>query len=316
MQFRTQFKIEPEEPKIDYSSSIFLVGSCFVDNIGEKLEKSKLKTLRNPHGIFYHPAAIERLFTRLVNGKEFRGEEVFYNNERWHSFEAHSALSNTNKESLVEELNNKVEITRDFLGKATHLIITLGTAYGYKLKETGNFVANCHKIPQAKFEKVLMPVGEVKARLQNILELLDQVYPQLTIIFTVSPVRHLKDGVVENQVSKAHLLAAVSELLKNTSGKCKYFPSYEIMMDDLRDYRFYKEDMIHPTSLAIDYIWDKFKHTWISKEALVIMAEIESIEQGLNHRPFNPDSDAHQTFLTKLNERIEKLKKANPELNF
>lgn len=316
MEFRTQFKIEPEEPKIDYSTAIFLVGSCFVDNIGEKLEKSKLKTLRNPHGIFYHPAAIERFFTRLVNGNDYTDEEVFYNNERWHCFEAHSAISRSNKESLVEELINKMKLTRDFLGKATHVIITLGTAYGYKLKETGNYVANCHKIPQARFDKVLMPVEEVKARLQNILELLDKVNPHLTIIFTVSPVRHLKDGVVENQLSKAHLLAAVGEHLKNHPGNPKYFPSYEIMMDDLRDYRFYKEDMIHPTGVAIDYIWDKFKHTWISKDALGTMAEIESIEQGLNHRPFNPNSDAHHTFLRKLNERIEKLKKANPQLDF
>ncbi|HSI71298.1 MAG TPA: GSCFA domain-containing protein [Gillisia sp.] len=316
MEFRTQFKIEPGEPKIDYNSSIFLVGSCFVDNIGEKLEKGKFKNLRNPFGIFFHPAAIENFLSRVVKKVVYTEEEVFFQNERWHCFEAHSVLSNPNKEELVEDLNGKLELTGNFLKRATHIIITLGTSYGYKLKETNTYVANCHKVPQARFDKELMPVEELRTRLQNILNLLKNVNPQLKVIFTVSPIRHLRDGVVENQVSKAHLLSAVSELVKTNPEKCKYFPSYELMMDDLRDYRFYKEDMIHPTQVAIDYIWNKFKETWISKDALLTLEEINSINQALNHKPFNPNSEAHLKFLSKLNERIKKLKKAHPELDF
>lgn len=316
MEFRTQFKINSGEPKIDYNSSIFLLGSCFVDNIGEKLENAKLKSLRNPFGIFYHPAAIEKFVSRVVEGTGYSDEEVFYQNERWHCYDAHSVLSSSNKEELVDALNNKMELTRKFLEKATHIIITLGTSYGYKLKETGAYVANCHKVPQARFDKELMPVEEVKTRLQKTLDLLKVINPKHSVIFTVSPVRHLRDGVVENQVSKAHLLTAVTEIVKSNSGKFKYFPSYEIMMDDLRDYRFYKEDMIHPNKVAIGYIWNKFKEAWLTKDAMIVLAEIESIQQGLEHRPFNPKSDAHLRFVSGLNERIEKLKKALPELKF
>lgn len=316
MEFRTQFKIASEEPKIDYSSSIFLIGSCFVDNIGEKLEKGKFKNLRNPFGIFYHPAAIENFITRVAKSHVYNAEEVFYHNERWHCFEAHSALSSPKKDVLLAELNQKITFTQKFLKQATHVIITLGTAYSYKLKETGSYVANCHKVPQAQFDKELMLVEEVKTRLENTLDLLKEINPRLKVIFTISPVRHLRDGVVENQRSKAQLLAAVGGLVKNSPESFKYFPSYEIMMDDLRDYRFYKEDMIHPNDVAIEYIWNKFKEAWISRDACNVLEEIAAIEQGLNHRPFNPDSQAHRSFLLKLEERIEKLKKAHPQLKF
>lgn len=314
MEFRTQFKIEPGKPKIDYSSSIFLVGSCFVDNIGEKLEQSRLKNLKNPFGILYHPAAIENFISRVVSGNQYNEEEVFYHNERWHCFEAHSVLSNINRGDLVGDLNDKLQSTRNFLKKASHIFITPGTAYGYKLKENGSYVANCHKVSQARFEKKIMAVEEIKTRLQNILDVIKAFNPGAAVIFTVSPVRHLKDGVVENQRSKSHLLTAIGDLVKNEK-MSSYFPSYEIMMDDLRDYRFYKEDMIHPNSIAVEYIWNKFKEAWLSKEAGEVMQEIYSIQQGLNHRPFNPDSDAHRNFIGKINERIEKLKNAHPQIN-
>ncbi len=315
MEFRTNFKIQPGEPKIDYSSSIFLIGSCFVDNIGEKLEQAKLKNLRNPFGIFYHPAAIENFFSRVVYERTYTGEEVFNHNERWHCYEAHSVLSNPNRDKLVEDLNENLRDTREFLEHATHVIITLGTAFGYRLKETGSFVANCHKVPQAQFEKELMPVGEVQARLQNCIELIKTVNPATTIIFTLSPVRHIKDGVVENQRSKSHLLAATGDLVENMKG-IAYFPSYEIVMDDLRDYRFYDKDMLHPNSIAIDYIWNKFKEVWLSNDAIEVLKEINSIQQGLDHRPFNPESNAHQKFLFRLNERMETLKKTYPQIKF
>ncbi|MCM4159555.1 GSCFA domain-containing protein [Antarcticibacterium flavum] len=315
MEFRTHFKIGPEEPKIDYSSSIFLIGSCFVDNIGRKLEQAKLKSLRNPFGIFYHPAAIENFLSRVVSLKPYTKEEVFHHNERWHCFEAHSVLSNPNREKLLEDLNENLRVTRRFLENATHVIITLGTAFGYRARETGNFVANCHKVPQVQFEKELMPVGEVQERLHNCLGLLKTVNPSTAILFTISPVRHIKDGVIENQRSKSHLLAATGNIV-NDKKDTSYFPSYEIMMDDLRDYRFYEKDMLHPNAIAIDYIWNKFIEVWLSKDAVEVMKEITSLQQGLDHRPFNPESTAHKKFKEQLNERIEILKKSFPQIKF
>lgn len=316
MQFRTTFSIPPQEPKIDHNSELFLVGSCFVENIGEKLDYFKIPNLRNPFGIIYHPAAIENFLDRTVKNLEFGTEDVIQHNERWHSFEAHSIMSNVNREELVKNLNINLSFTKEYLEKASHVIITLGTSIGYILSETGYYVANCHKFPQHRFRKKNMEVADLVVCLQNMISALQAINPGVKVIFTISPVRHLKDGMVQNQLSKSHLIAAVHNILDENPENTAYFPAYEILMDELRDYRFYSDDMIHPSSTAIDYIWQRFTETWLSKDSGPVMREIESIQRGLKHRPFNSESQAHQNFLHTLNSRIGNLKNEFPHIKF
>lgn len=315
MEFRTKIPITPQDPKIGFDSKILLLGSCFVENIGKKLDYYKFQTLQNPFGILFHPAAIHNFLKRVQEQKTYSEEDIFYHNETWHCYEAHSDLNNSEKEEILKNLNSAVQETFEFLRKATHVIITPGTSWGYKLRETGMTVANCHKVPQKNFSKEIIPVKNV---IFGCLEILQKLNPELQVIFTVSPVRHIKDGFVENQRSKALLLTAIHELLEVPSLEIQgsYFPSYEIMMDELRDYRFYNDDMIHPNSTAIDYIWEKFQEAWMTLETQETMVEVEKIQKGLLHKPFNENSDAYQNFLQKLQLKIDSLQKRYPKMTF
>lgn len=312
MEFRTQIPIPPQEPKLDHGSRVLLLGSCFVENIGKKLEYYKFQTLQNPFGILFHPAAIASFLEDVLQEKVFSEADVFQHNERWHSFSAHSALSRNQREELLYELNAAVEKTNAFLKGATHVILTPGTAWGYKLKASGKTVANCHKVPQREFEKQLL---EVDAELERCVRIIRQLNPEACIIFTVSPVRHLKDGFVENQQSKARLISAVHKAVSGEENT-RYFPSYEIMMDELRDYRFYAQDMVHPSQVAIDYIWQRFSETYTTAETRKLMEEVEQIKRGLAHRPFNEDSEAHRKFLAKLQLKMAALLEKYPSIRF
>ena len=289
-----------------------LLGSCFVENIGKKLEYFKFRNLLNPFGILFHPSAIRTFLENVGSKKHFSEKDIFYHNETWHCFQAHSDLNGSEKREILARLNSAVEETRQFLETATHVIITPGTAWGYRFRETGEVVANCHKVPQKNFSKELL---EVKEDLLASVEMIQELNPFAAIIFTVSPVRHLKDGFVENQQSKAKLISGVHEVISETA-QSHYFPSYEIMMDELRDYRFYSEDMVHPNPVAIDYIWKKFTETWISAEAGQVMKKIDSIQKGLAHRPFNEASAAHQKFVRDLQNKIRELEAEYPQIRF
>ena len=242
---------------IDYNSRVILLGSCFSDNIGQKLSYHKFQSVLNPFGTLFHPKAIESVIHNAITNKEYTEEDLFFFNERWQSFTAHSKLSFSSKEETLNQLNKASELINTALKNSTHIIITLGTSWVYRFLKTSQIVANCHKVPQHKFKKELLPVAEINKSLSSIISQIREVNPSINFIFTVSPVRHLKDGFIENQQSKSHLISALHQIIplhKNTF----YFSSYEIMMDELRDYRFYKEDMIHPNLLAINYIWEKF----------------------------------------------------------
>lgn len=306
MNFRTQIPISKERNQIDPDSSLLLIGSCFTENIGEKLGYFKFQNTVNPFGILFHPKAIERFITNCINEKEYTEQDVFFHNERWHSFEAHSDVSNSSQQQLLDSLNSSIHSTYPQLKNTSHLIITLGTAWVYRYIETDTIVANCHKIPQKKFLKELLSVDEITACLENIDTLVKSVNRNISIIYTVSPVRHLKDGFTENSLSKAHLLSAIHEVVEPRN-QMHYFPSYEIMMDDLRDYRFYKSDMLHPNETAIDYIWEAFKNSWIDEKSHDLMVEIDSIQKSLAHKPFNEQSNQHQQFLGKLQLKIERI---------
>lgn len=316
MKFTTPVPIHSQDPKIDHHSRVFLAGSCFVENIGEKFDFYKLTHLRNPFGILYHPAAIENLISRVVSGYTYTQKDIFFHNERFHSFEAHSKLSNSSAAKLLEDLNTQLLLARQFLEQATHVILTPGTSWVYRDLGSANLVANCHKVPQKNFEKELSSVAEITRLLNSTITLLRTINPGVKIILTVSPVRHLKDGVTENQVSKAHLLAAVYQTLQDNPLHTAYFPSFEIVLDELRDYRFYAEDMLHPNAQAIAYIWEKFKQAWISMDSAKIFTQIERIQTGLAHRPFNENSLAHKNFLSGIHAQIEEVNAKFPHISF
>lgn len=300
---------------INYNSNICLLGSCFSENIGNKLSYYKFQVFQNPFGILFHPKAIENLLTKAINQEKYTENDIFFLNERWHCFEAHSELSHEDKSQLLSYLNSAIVKTHKALQEASHIIITLGTAWIYRHNETDTVVANCHKVSQKQFSKELLSVEEVATSVKNCLALLKKVTPTITSIFTVSPVRHLKDGFVENQQSKAHLLAGIHQAV-NMKNQVHYFPSYEIIMDELRDYRFYQEDMIHPNTTAIAYIWEKFTQAWIAKESETTMQKVEAIQKGLSHKPFNPNSKQHQKFLVALHQKIAQLQLTYPSITF
>ncbi|WP_430968625.1 GSCFA domain-containing protein [Spongiimicrobium sp. 2-473A-2-J] len=313
MKLQTKILLNRPVNPIDYHSEVLLLGSCFVENMGAKLNYFKFKTEQNPFGILFHPKAIEKLIADAVLEKSYTESDIFFHQERWHCFNAHSDLSNVSREALLNRLNTALTTTREYLQQASHIIITLGTAWAYRLLDSGDLVANCHKVSQKSFAKELLSIPAIVESLEKSRALILGINPKATILYTVSPVRHLKDGFVENQQSKAHLIAAIGQV---RSTREEYFPSYELMMDELRDYRFYEADMVHPNALAIAYIWEKFRSVWIAESAYQTMDQIEEIQKGLGHRPFHPDSEQHKRFLTSLQDKITYLKKGYPYIKF
>ena len=291
-----------------------------MENIGDKLQYFKFNALQNPFGIIFHPVALRNLFQRIDENYIYSERDVFQLNDLYSCFDVHSQMNHPDRALMISRLNNSLETTRSFLQESSHVIITLGTAWGYILNQDERLVANCHKVAQSNFTKKIFSSEEIKKSLAEICNIIWKLNKDVKIIFTVSPVRHLKDGFVENQLSKANLITALHEYRKELKlkfdKKTKYFPSYEIVMDELRDYRFYDKDMIHLSEIGIDYIWGRFKESWIGPEVFSIMKEVNSIQKGLEHRPFNEDSPQHREFLEKLSLRIEKLQVKIPSIKF
>jgi len=307
MNFTTKIPITQNANPIDYNSKIVSFGSCFAENMGDKLLYYKFQTQVNPFGIIFNPFSIEKLIERVVLQRYFTKDDIFFFNERWHCYEVHSELSDADSEVFLSKLNQILSDTQKQLQQATHIIITYGTSWVYRHIETNGIVANCHKVPQKQFSKELLSIDSIQKSIQNTVSLIATLNPKCNFIFTVSPVRHLKDGFVENQVSKAHLIAAIYATTNTKQQTLNYFPSYEIMMDELRDYRFYADDMMHPSPMAIDYIWERFAATQIDASAITTMELVQTIQKGLAHRPFNPNSESHQKFEANLKEKIATL---------
>jgi len=315
MKLTTPIKLSRQNPPINYSSKVLLLGSCFAQNMGEKLEYYKFQQCTNPFGILFHPVAIEKLIARAVNQNWFTSKDVFLQNEQWHCFLAHSKLSNTSEEDLISALNSALEKLRFSLLEASHVVFTFGTAWVYKHLEKDTIVANCHKVPQKEFVKQLLSPDDVSDVLLGIETKLRTINPTCSIINTVSPVRHIKDGLIENSRSKAHLIAGVQEIVSPDKFNY-YFPSHEIMMDELRDYRYYKEDLIHPNQTAIAIIWNAFTGSWICPETAALQKKIATIQSGILHTPFNENSKAHIHFKKDLEVQISQVQKALPWATF
>lgn len=269
MELQTTVDIPKGKLRIRHDCKIMLLGSCFADEIGKKFTEYGFQTMVNPFGTLYNPPSIAALLLRCISRTQYEqaSKEVFQATDGlWHSWMHHSRFSASQADTMVKSLNDTTITAANFLEHADILIITLGTAIIYRLKENGMLVANCHKQPDALFQRERLSAYDIADQWQMLLGLLRSVNPRLHVIFTVSPIRHKRDGLHINQISKGILLQAVDELLSSADNEdfASYFPSYEIMLDELRDYRFYAEDMIHPSPTAIEYIWQKFQQTYMS----------------------------------------------------
>ena len=319
MEFHLEFTPKPFERKLNHQDKLLLIGSCFTEQIGNKLAHHKFRVLENPNGILFNPISITKSVSSYINNKQYSADDLFYQNESWNSWEHHSRFSNPDQQACVDGINASQSSAHNFLksadplGAACWLLITLGSAFVYELEDK-SVVANCHKVPTDKFNKRLLALEEVVSALQQMQQELMAFNPSLKIIYTISPVRHLRDGFVENNRSKATLHLAVQQLtqLANTF----YFPAYELVMDDLRDYRFYAEDMVHPNYAATNYVWEKFIAACVDDSSQDLMKEINIINAAKSHKPFNPASEQHKKFLQINLERVKKLEQQFPYINF
>ena len=311
MDFTTKITIPPlpEACRLSYKTPVMSMGSCFAAHLQEKFAYYRLPFFTHPFGTLFHPLAIERSLERVCKGQPFTEADFFLQDDLWLSFELHSQWANPSLPALLAQLNQQMAFLQEALSQTSLIVVTLGTAWVYEHLDTGNIVANCHKQPQTLFKKQLLSLPVIKASLEHIVALVREQQPAIKVIFTVSPVRHLKDGAIENQLSKSLLHCAIHELLGTDSPKKAeglfYFPSYEILMDELRDYRFYKEDMLHPTQQAVQYVWERFSEVCFTPEAQLLMQEVAAIQRALAHRPFNPEGEKHQKFLTSLQQKIK-----------
>lgn len=315
MKWQIEFPLTPIDRPADYQDKIMLVGSCFAENIGMFLDLYKLKPLVNPHGILYNPASIAQTLQAYLEGKRYAQEDLFYDHGLWHSWEHHERFSGSDRTVSVNTMNGSAEQGGNFLSEADWLIVTLGTAGIYRLKSENRVVANCHKRPASDFDFVMMTPQEVMAALDSIIHRLFFRNTKLKIIFTVSPVRYLRYGLTENNLSKAVLLYAVHHLV-NKYERLYYFPAYEIVVDELRDYRFYAEDLVHPSEQALRYVWDKFARYFLSRDAHKLMEEIHPVLQAARHRPLHVDSGEYKKFVHWQTEKIAALEMQYPFLDF
>ena len=312
MKFRTEIDITESPEKISYQNKIFGMGSCFVTQIQNKFDYYQFQNQINPFGTVFNPASIRKLLQYVINQQFLDEKDLFYHQNLWKSFDLHSSFNHPDKDEFLQTINDKISEANKFLKTADWLFLTFGTAWVYRHKASVNIVNNCHKVPQKEFEKILLPSTLITEELKEIIRLVKTINPGIKILMSISPVRHLKNGFVENQRSKAHLITAVHQL----ESEIFYFPSYEILLDDLRDYRFYKDDYIHPNKLAINYIWEKFSASFISKDAIHTMQRIEKIRQGLAHKSFNPGSIMDTERLIKLQQKINQLQQQYSWMKF
>lgn len=283
---------------IDYQSSILFLGSCFVEHIGQRLSDLRFQTLVNPFGTLFQPLAIEKVLNDAILLNHYTEQDLIFDQNLWHSPHHHSQFSKTNSKEVLENLNKAMLETSVFLQKTSHLVITLGTAWVYHHIPTDQFVANCHKIPQNQFIKRILSVSEVEKSLLNSIHFVQKINPNIQIILTLSPVRHLKDGFQNNARSKAHLLTAIHQMVDQE--KVFYFPAFELLTDDLRDYRFYTNDMIHPSEMAVEYVWEYFKKVWLSTDTQLVTDKVAQLQRDLQHKPFHLQSENYQQFLKNI----------------
>ena len=311
MDFRTPVKIDKSAFTLNHKHRILSLGSCFSENIGGKLAEQKFSIDINPFGVLYNPCSIASSLQILADKRLFTSDDLFAHQGMMHSFAHHSRFSHPDATTCLQQINERIIASSDHLLHLDCLMVTFGTAYVYRLKENGNVVANCHKMPEKLFSRERLSAEEIAQEWQTVITSLRKRNPQLNVLFTVSPIRHLKDGAHGNQLSKAILLLAIERLI-NSLPNTFYFPAYEIMMDELRDYRFYAPDMTHPSDTAIEYLWERFCQTYFSEETQSLVNTWDKIKSSLNHRPFSITSSAYKDFIMQNLFKLEEIRKKYP----
>ncbi len=314
MEFRTEVNIPSSENRISHKSDILFMGSCFSENIGAMMQERKFRVDLNPFGINYNPSSLSRNLWALLNGRKYTHKDIHEDNGRWFSFDHHGQFSDPDPEVCLQRINQRISSSRGQLSGTDYLLITWGTAWVYVLRESATVVSNCHKLPAKNFSRHLLTVNQVVDTYTKLFAGLRARMPDVKIILTVSPVRHWKDGPVLNSVSKSTLLLSAHKLTELFS-YCEYFPAYEIAMDDLRDYRFYGDDLVHPNQQMISYIWEKFTATYFDEPTIHLLGEIEKLNNARNHRPFDPASKQHLQFCKKQLENAKLLAASHPYLD-
>jgi hypothetical protein len=316
-QYFTEVNVKDLGWRIDHQQKLMMVGSCFAENIGQKMLRLKFQVDLNPFGILYNPQSVSKSLRLLMEGKVYTAADLFEHEGIWHSFDHHGRFSSTSVETTLEKINKQAIASRQHLKESDFLIISFGTSWIFELKKNGEIVSNCHKLPASDFKRLRLTPGEIIEDYKELILSLLKFNPNLKVLFTVSPVRHWKDGAVENQLSKATLLLAIDRLVTGFGEeKCAYFPSYEIMMDELRDYRFYATDMLHVSGLAIEHIWKKFSKIMIAEKSEKIIKMVTKITKSIEHRPLNPGAKTYVNFLLANLNEINNLLKNFPFLNF
>lgn len=314
MMWQTVVDIEKPDFSVDYHSRWMLIGSCFAENMGMKLMENRFAVDCNPCGIVYNPESVAQVLERLMDERVVTPDELIWHEGKWMSWGHHGSFSASEREVCLEKMNARIYRGAEQLRRADVLLITFGTSWVYRHLQSGCVVANCHRFPERDFERFRLSVPEIVGLYERLLGQLERINPGVRVLFTVSPIRHWKDGAHGNQLSKSVLLLAIDELVKRRK-RVYYLPSYEIVLDELRDYRFYAEDMLHVSGQAVDYIWSRFRDTFLSADALQVMRQVEKINKGLNHRPSDPESETYIAFRRKLEGELEQLGNKYPLLN-
>ena len=315
MNFRTTINTVPSRSLISHSDQIMLIGSCFAAYMGEHMRMCKMPAMINPSGTVYNPVSVFNTLDAIISSKVTSVKDLFYHNKTWLSFFHYTDFTSEDPEILVKRINDSNIKAGEFLSKTKFLFITFGTSRVYRHKESGLIVSNCHKVPNSAFDNELLTVSEIADQWLSLLDRLSSFNPGLRIVFTVSPVRHWKDGAHGNQVSKSVLFLAIEELLKHKS-EPEYFPAYELQMDDLRDYRFYADDMLHPSQSAIDYIWGKFSDAYFDKATRELQSQILKITKAMQHRITTESNSSKKAFAESILNLISDFEKRNKEIDF
>ena len=314
MDFRTEVQLPPSENKITYRTGLLFMGSCFTENIGATMKELLFPVDVNPFGINYNPSSVARNLWTLLNGKEYAAGDLDTDGEKWFSFDHHSRFSHPDREACLDHINRRLRAATEHLKHTRFLLFTWGTAWVFVHRKKACVVSNCHKLPQAEFSRHLLSITQIVDTFTKLFAALRKELPDLRIILSVSPVRHWKDGARLNSVNKSTLILAAHRLTEMFT-YCDYFPAWEIAMDDLRDYRFYADDLVHPGSQMVRYIWEKFADTWFDRETVEISREIRKLLNARDHRPFLPDSAGHREFLGRQLEQVHRFALKYPFLD-
>ena len=315
MNLQTKITVAAPDFSIDYNSRLMMLGSCFAENMGSKFSYYKFDVDVNPCGIIYNPLSVANVLRLIVEGKQFEKSDLRQVGGKWVSLYHHGAFSSTDPDECLRRINDRLTKATGELRTLDLLVITWGTAWVYRYTRENIVVSNCHKIPSQEFERSRLSVEDIVKEYLVLIGRLREINPGLRILFTVSPIRHWKDGAHGNQLSKATLLLAIDRLREEIQ-HVYYFPAYEIVLDELRDYRFYAEDMLHVSGFTVDYIWERFLYSFISPEVLGLMNQIGRVNKGVAHRPFDPQSEEYHRLVKKMLAEIAMISRSYPMIDF